>query len=246
MKLTCIIIDDEPEVRQLLTTYLLKYCSTVQVLGEAGDVETAYRLISELEPDVIFLDVSMPGDDGFQLLERFNQRDFEVIFVTAYERYALPALKVSAIDYLLKPIDIAELQKAVMKAMDRFKNKSVVENLELFKEAHINKKSTKLALPVTNGLRLVNINDIVRCEALSNYTSFHFINQKELLVTQTMKEYAEHLEKNGFIRVHRSHLVNLAHIIEYNREGNLIMSDGSHIEVSIRQRPDLITRLRGL
>jgi len=245
--LTAIIIDDETNGRETLKILLEKYCPSVRVLGMGKSVDEGVILINETKPDVVFLDVEMPFKNGFDLLSEFDPINFEVIFTTAYSQYAAKAFKFSAIDYLLKPIDILDLQAAVAKAEKRTVNSMRDTQLEVFLASmkSKNNQAPRIVLPTVHGFSVTDVSDIVRCEADKNYTNFIFSNRSQVLVSRTLKEYSELLEEYNFVRVHQSHLVNLAHVKKYNkgRGGFITMSDDSTVDVSRANKDEFLRRM---
>jgi two-component system LytT family response regulator len=237
-----LIIDDEAEARKAVNNILTTFCHNVEVLGEADGVASGIELITKKEPDVVFLDVEMADGTAFDLLQNINPIHFHVVFITAYEKYAIRAIKFSALDYLLKPIDPQQLIDAVNKLskVSPRENQSD-ERIELLMD---NKKSlSKLALPTLNGYRFIRVKDIIRCEANNNYTSFYLQTTERILVTKTLKDFESLLKDDSFIRVHQSHLINVDYVEQYIKgEGGVaIMSDGSQVEIS-RRRKDKFLR----
>lgn len=240
-----IIIDDEKQCREQLT-YILKTCVPgVELVAEAGSVADAVDLIQNLRPDLIFLDISLGDGLGFDLLERVNYRDFRVIFVTAYEQYAIKAFRFNALDYILKPVD-AEM---VLDAMSKVQIQPLFSSgFEERFESLVNRSDQmrrKIALPSFEGITMVNIRDIIRCSSDGNYTTFYTIKGARIVVSHPIKLYDELLTPMNFFRVHQSHLVNLEFVVKYLREdgGMLVMEDGSKIEVSRRRKDALIGML---
>lgn len=248
--LKAVIIDDIEQARNTLKKDIAAYCPGLNVTGEADGVVNGAKLLSKEKPDVIFLDIQMQDGSGFDLLEIIKGTDIKVIFVTAYDAYAIKALRYSAVDYLLKPIDPDELKSACEKLSE--KKISEAKSLELLSENIKGKTKThnKLALHTQEKIFVVNINDILRCESNVNYTEFYFLpdaggkTPKRLLVTKTLKEYEELLSDHGFFRVHQSHLVNTRYIREFIKsEDELVMNDNSHIPVSTRKRAEVMKML---
>ncbi len=239
-----VIIDDEPESRTAVYNILTNYCKDVKILGEASDVASGIKTIKGHQPDVVFLDIQMPDGSGFNLLESFTDIKFHVVFITSFDRYAIKAIKFSAIDYLLKPIDPGQLIDAVDKVRNLLPVKAQLP--ERVSTLLDNKqKITRIALPTTSGYSFVKIRDIVRCEADNNYTNF-FINEGgKFLVTRTLKEYENLLKDDSFVRVHQSHLINLDFVARYikGEGGTVIMEDGSEVEVSRRQKERFLKRM---
>lgn len=209
MKITAVLIDDERNNLDNLHQLLNTYCSEVQVVATAGNADEGRRIILEYQPDLVLLDIEMPAKNGFDLLRSLPQYDFEVIFVTAYDQYGIQAVKFSAIDYLLKPINPDELQSAINKVIskNRFKKQNFqLENfIRIFQQQ---KEDQRIALPTQKETRFIPTGDIVRCESSNNYTSFVLVNAEKIIVCKPIYEYEELLSNYGFIRCHQSHLVN--------------------------------------
>ena len=239
-----IIIDDEQDSRSTIFNILQNYCTNITVTGQAGDVKEGLKLIREENPDVVFLDIQMPDGTGFDLLEQLSEIQFQVIFITAYDQYALKAIKFSALDYILKPVDPHQLVEAVGKIRTER-----VDYDEMNKKINIllrNRNSfERITLPTFEGYKFVNIKDIVRCEADSNYTDFFLNSGEKVLVTRTLKEYEDNLSGMDFIRVHQSHMVNLKYIDRYIKGdgGTIVMMDGSEVEVSRRRKEEFLRRM---
>lgn len=239
-----VIIDDAESARNSLRSDLASYVPEVDVIGEADGVISGAKLLRKVNPDLVFLDIHMQDGDGFDLLEILDQKSFSVIFTTASDAHAIRAFKFSAVDYLLKPIDVDELVKAIDKC--RFSASS--DRMSLLRESLEESASgtlTKLALSTQDRVKIVEINEIVRCESDVNYTRFYFTRDKPLLVTKTLKEYDNLLTPNGFVRVHQSHLVNAGHIKEFVKAdgGHLNLSDGSYVPVSTRRKSEVLKLL---
>lgn len=242
MKITAVLIDDERNNLDNLHQLLNTYCSEVQVVATAGNADEGRRIILEYQPDLVLLDIEMPGKNGFDLLRSLPQYDFEVIFVTAYDQYGIQAVKFSAIDYLLKPINPDELQSAINKVIskNRFKKQNFqLENfIRIFQQQ---KEDQRIALPTQKETRFIPTGDIVRCESSNNYTSFVLVNAEKIIVSKPIYEYEELLSNYGFIRCHQSHLVNKKFIKSLIKEdgGYLSMENGEQIPVS-RAKKDLV------
>ena len=239
-----VVVDDEKKGRDLLTNVLSKYCPEVDVVGQAENIKKAKEVIEKNNPDLVFLDIEMPNGNGFDLLKSFDHVNFDVIFTTAYDHYAIKAIKYSALDYLLKPIDIDDLQLAVDKIT---KKKSHPANIDdniniLLSSLGEQKTAKKIAVPDQEGITLVKIKDIVKCQSSSNYTEIYLSNGSKITSTRTLKEYDQLFEGLPFMRVHHSNLINLHHIQRYvkGEGGYVVMSDGSEVEVSRRRRADLM------
>lgn len=238
------IVDDENTSIQLLEWLLSTHCPDVTAIRKARSVSEAIPIIKSFHPDILFLDIQMPHQSGFELLSTIDKWDFEVIFTTAYNEYAIMAIRFSALDYLLKPIDQAELVQAI----ERFKVKRMYApaGQELFRNFIRNisgheKEEFKLALTGSGEIRYVKVQDIIRLQAERNYTRLYFINNKTFLSAKTLKEYEELLQGHRFIRVHKSHLINPRFMTHYDREGWLWLEDGSKVEVS-RRKKELVLR----
>jgi two-component system, LytTR family, response regulator len=244
-KTTAVIIDDEKGARDSLRAMLQLYCDEVSVLGEADNVEQGRALIKEVSPDLIFLDVEMPPSTGFDLISGMDSLRADIIFTTAHGHYAINAIKLSALDYLLKPVDRHELVEAVKK----HRNKTVhmpTEVLDLLKAQLNSKKETeRLVIASLQGFEIVKVSDILYCEGERNYTTFHLNDKEALLSSKTLKEYEMMLPPSTFIRVHQKYLVNINYIKKYlkGRGGMLVMSNGQNIEVSQSKKQALLDAL---
>lgn len=244
-----IIIDDEKKGIENLTSLLTKYCKNVEIVATSQTIEGAIRIIKENKPELVFLDIEIGNRKSFEILDGLNEIDFEVIFVTAYNQYMLKAFKYSAVDYLLKPVNILELHEAVervSKRLNKGKDSGSIDLLrELSKKEQSNKLSEKIAIPVQNSHKIVEIDTILRCES-DNYYTWIFLNTGEkFLLSKTLKIYDELFSSHGFIRIHQSHLINPKYIVEIKRDTRLcllIMKDSSNIPVS-RQKRHLIEGL---
>ena len=238
-----IIVDDEPNCCETITTLLEDYCPGVEVTGIYNNGSDALSSILQQQPQLVFLDVEMPKMNGFEMLERLPQVDFDIIFTTSYDQYALKAIRFSAIDYLLKPVDREELQRAVQKVIHR-SQRTIAQQVEiLMQKLHQPAKSiSKIALPTMEGLQMIPVDSIISCESDSNYTILLLKNKKKLIVSSTLKEIEEGLEDHSFARVHRSYLANLNEVEKYvkGEGGYLIMSDGSSVNVSRSRKEALL------
>jgi two-component system LytT family response regulator len=250
-----VIIDDEAKSRNLIKNLLQNYCENVEVVGEADSVQTGVTLIDESQPDLVFLDIILKNEDGFDLLEKIGPRiNFEIIFITAHDEYAIKAIRVSALDYLLKPINIDELTHAVEKVQKKIQselldrvNKPLLNFIE--NQKSLNKNVHKIGVPTLTGLDFIQIEDIVVCKAEGNYTCIN-LKDNEVLVTRTLKEFEELLSEYNFLRIHRSYLINLDHINKYNRTpqrpeiegdgGSVTLSNEIEVPVSRDKRKTLL------
>ncbi|WP_316817448.1 LytTR family DNA-binding domain-containing protein [Pedobacter nyackensis] len=231
-----LLIDDEHSNNENLAALLQKYCPRISIIGTAAELNTAIDLINLHQPDILFLDIQMGTQSGFDLLKTLPKKDFEVIFVTAFDKYGIEAIKFAALDYLLKPVNISELVIAVNKAEEKYTAKEKNKQLD-FLLNHIQNETrqpTKIALPQLHEIRYVSINEIIRCEADNSYTFFFLTNGDRILVSRAIKEYADLLKSVGFLRTHQSHLVNSFFVKSWIKEdgGVLLLSNGDKIPVS--------------
>lgn len=246
MKIKAILVDDEPKSRNNLHDLLQEYCQQVEIVGEAASATEALKLIKQQEPELIFLDIEMPGGSGFDLLKSLNDQNFEVIFVTAFDQYGIQAVKFCAIDYILKPIDIFELSKAVEKAQAQILQKKENRRLvELVANIDRPEDEKRIALPLADKIEFIVVNQIVRLEADGNYTRISMDCKKEYLVCKTLKEYQEILEHHNFLRTHQSHLINCRKIAAYIKTdgGYIAMTDGSSVPISRQKRDEVLKRI---
>ena len=244
--LKCLIVDDERKSRESLKILVEDFCDNTRVVALCPTVDEALQAIEEHKPHVVFLDIQMQGETGFDLLEKLKKIEFEIIFTTAYSEYAIKAFKFSAIDYLLKPIDIEELKKSIAKVekkvIDSFPTRleHLVQNLK----AGTNHRF-KLALPSSDGLVFVKVEEIIYCEASSNYTNIFMADGKKHLVSRTLKEYEDLLADQNFYRIHNSYLINLNAIKKYVRGegGYVVMSNDKSLDVSKRKKEGFLSRI---
>ncbi len=240
MRLRAIIVEDEAQSRTILSNYLQKYCREVDMLGEATTVKEGMKLIHELQPDLVFLDVEMPFGNAFDLLDQIPQRNFEIVFVTAYEQYALEALNNHAAYYLMKPIDIDELVNAVTYVGEIVEKERRFEKLVL--KAGIPRVEGKITLPQLDGFQVLNIADIIYCKADDNYTEIYLENRK-ILVSKTLKYFETALAEYPFVRIHKSYLVNINAVVKYRKGkgGSVILSNGKELSVSASRKRELLS-----
>lgn len=238
--ITAIIIDDEPKGRLALYQKLQTYCPEVEVVAQAEDGIAALTLIEKLKPQLIFLDIEMPKMNGFEMLNAITEKNFHIIFTTAYDQYAIKAIKFAAFDYLLKPVDIEELRQAVLKLKDKeiYQTKQQVELLQQNSMRFAKRQLNKLAIPTLEGLLFYDIKDIVHLEATSNYTIIYFTDNTKITASKTLKEFDELLPEDIFFRTHHSHIINLTFIKRYIRGngGQIELQNGTVIEVSRRKK----------
>ena len=244
MTLNVVIIDDEQNNISNLKSLLTIHCPLVNIVATAGNAAEGNAIIIKHKPDLVFLDIQMPEKNGFEMLQSIPNRDFEVVFVTAFDLYGIQAVKFSAIDYLLKPINPEELQSAVEKviANNRLKKKNLqIENLLKIVEHAQSKEEHKIALATSKETRFIYTHKIIRCESSNNYTCFYFDSKEKLLVSKPIYEYEEILKEYGFIRCHQSHLINKKYIKSWVKEdgGYLLLEDGSSIPISKQKKEQL-------
>lgn len=244
MSLTAIIVEDERASRETLHNYLEKYCPDIRVLEMAESVKSGLIAIRKHKPDIVFLDVEMPYGNAFDLLEQIGEVSFQTIFVTAYSHYAIKALNYSASYYLLKPIDIDELIAAVEKVKQNISSgahevhtRILIDNLQT-----LNRQKKKVVLPVMEGFEIVEVHEILRCQANGNFTDFLLTDGSKKMICRTLKFYDELLSDLGFIRIHKSHLVNMDYIVGYKKGkgGQVSMKNGDLVDVAPARKKDLL------
>lgn len=243
--LRAIIVEDELPSREALKNLVAAYCPQVSICAAAASVAEGVSLVDRLKPDLIFLDVALNVGTGFDLLEQVQARTFDVIFTTAYEHYALRALKCSAIDYLLKPIDLEELQAAVQKVLDRQRPASHNRQIDaLLHNLHRSHRPT-ITLATAEGLVFVPVSEIIRLEAMGSYTQFHLTGGKKVLVSKHLKEYEQLLDEADFCRIHQSHLINLNEVTQYVKTdgGYVILKDQTQVKVSASRKEHFLASM---
>ena len=238
-----VIIDDEAKGRLALKEKLKQYCPGVEVVAEASNGKEGIAAIEMHHPQIIFLDIEMPVMNGFEMLNNISDKNFHIIFTTAYDQYAIKAIKYAAFDYLLKPIDIEELKTAVLK-LDTKETLQTGKQIELLQQNMQQPKKNlhKLAIPTLEGLFFYDINDVVHLEANSNYTHIHFLNKTKILASKTLKEFEELLPGDIFFRPHHSHLINLNYIKRYIKGdgGQIELQNGTYVDVSRRKKDEFL------
>lgn len=247
MSLKAVIIEDEESSRITLQNMVHEFCQNIKIVNTAENITDGVAVINEHKPDILFLDIEMPKQNGFQIFEHFPEPEFEVIFTTAYENFALKALKLSAIDYLLKPIDLQELRLAISKVQEKKEN-TFSQSKIISLQQNLNNQYQKLVLPTTDGYSFIELPELLRCEAQGNYTMFFLKNGEKILVSKTLKIYSEMLEEFNFFRISRSQLVNLNHIRKFGRQKSptVTLTDETVLTVSIYRRNDFIKRIECL
>lgn len=241
-----IIIDDELSAREALRSLLENFIEGVEIVAEADGVQMGLAAIRQLKPDIVFLDINMPSGTGFDLLEQLEVVDFALVFVTAYDQYAIKAIRFSALDYLLKPVDLQELRKTMERIRNLGKTNSQSQLVEHYQKNHGTRDT--LALPTMDGFEIVKVADIIRCEGERNYTTFYLKNGDRTVVSRTLKEYEMLLSDSGFMRVFQSHLVNLKAVKRYirGRGGFVVMEDGEQLPVSREKKDELLAKLKAM
>jgi len=241
-KLITVIIDDEPDAVEFIYSIIGEYCPGLEVCGKAHNIKDGVNLINEIKPELVFLDVEMPNGTGFDLLTNFPQKDFDVIFITAFNHYAIKAIKFSAVDYILKPINIHEFIESVNRVLLKRETSSISmnENFESLLENLRTAHPTRLVIPTSDGREYLNPKDIIRIEADRSYSWFFINDKRKILVSKHLKEFQDLLNDRNFFRPHNSHLINLDFVKKFVRHdgGYIEMTDGSQIPIS-RNRKDL-------
>jgi two-component system, LytTR family, response regulator len=249
MTIRCILIDDEPRGISMLQKMLELLCPDVEVLATCLNPDEAIEKIFSLKPDLVFLDISMPGKNAFEMLEEIGEIFFEIIFVTAYNDFTEQALHLSAVDYLLKPVREELLVEAVKRAAQRIQYKSgskPVETLLYNSQYTVPSQKMKLCIPSTKGFEVIEIQNIIYIEADSNYSNFHLLNKHLICASKPIHEYASLLEDCNFIRIHKSFVINLDHVTNYVRGegGSIVLTGGKEVEVSRRKKELLMQRMK--
>lgn len=246
MKVTALLVDDEPKSIAILKNKLERLCPNLIIIGETGNPKKALNLIKDLQPQLLFLDIAMPEMSGFDLLAAIDTPSFEVIFVTAFDNYAIDAINHCAIGYLVKPVENEDLVATVDKAIQNIEEKTALEKNRLFIEnldiQTFQKK--KMVIPTQDGLEFVKIKEIVHCEGEEGYTKIYFKQRKPILSSYSIGHFNMLLENHEFYLVHKSHLVNLIHIDKYLNEGYVILTNNFKIPVSRNRRPDFLSKFK--
>ena len=242
-----LIIDDEVKARNVLKHYLENFAPQVTEIRQADSVDAAIAILDVYQPGIVFLDVEMPMKNGFQFLTEIKEPSFDIIFTTAYNQYAIQAIRFSALDYLLKPVDPDELQTAVQRHLEKQEVKQQQKVLYDNLVDNISKKEVKdfkIAVPSSAGFYFFMIDEIIRLEADSSYTHIHLVNKRPFTASKTLKHFEEMLEEFNFIRTHKSHLINPRHITRLSSNNEFVLlSDGSKVEVSRRKKEDVQKQL---
>jgi len=233
-----IIVDDEENLQDVLKIKLERFCPEIQVIGTAMNAWDAFDLIQEVKPNIVFLDIAMPAESGFDLLKRFDKIEFEIIFITGFDKYGLQALKMSATDYLLKPVRTKELQSAVQKAIQNIESRQKLEHYEVLKHNLENEdnQDTKISIPVNGNFTFIKIENILRIEGWQKYTKVYLQSGECLTSSYNIGHYKDLLKEYHFSDVHKSHIINNLHIAAYDKDGIVSLSDGSQIPVARRKK----------
>ncbi len=246
-KLRAVIVDDEQNARENLSILLSEHCPNVEVMAQADNVSAAIEEVRQKVPDILFLDIEIGEGSGFDVLEKISGGATEVIFTTAFNHYAVKAFKFSAVDYLLKPIDIDELALAISRAEARIKQSQINQRLENLMNnlSGQDRKMKKIGLPGQGGIQYFLLSEIIRLQSQSNYTTFYLTQGREILVSKTLKEYDEMLSDQGFVRVHQSHVINLEQVSQYQKSdgGYVILTDGSNVPLSKSYKENFLKAL---
>lgn len=245
-KLKTVIIDDEPDAVSFIHSIIKEYCPALDVIGKAHDAMEGIALIREKQPDLVLLDVEMPHGSGFDLLAEFPEKTFDVIFITAFNHYAIKAIKFSAVDYILKPININEFIIAIDKVAEKRASSTMPNrNFEALLENLSSASPARLAIPTSDGMEYLNTREIIRIEADRSYSWFHLTGKRKILVSKNLKEYQDLLNDRNFFRSHNSHLINLEHVKKYIRTdgGGIEMADGSLIPISRTKRDVFLSHM---
>lgn len=241
-----ILVDDESKGRLYLRQLCEKNLPQIKIVGEAGNAAEALSLIEMEKPDLVFLDIEMPAMTGMEMLRQFQEIPFEVVFVTAFNRYAAEAFRLGAVDYLLKPLSLSDLQQAVERATKNLAMKNNSRQLVQVLSKNYGQPFTKITIPTLNGFEFIDFKDIVYLQSESNYTSIRLLGGKMVMATRTLGDFDEMLEAYRFFRVHKSYLINMAHIRKYvkGEGGTVTMEDGTEIDVSRRRKEEFLASLK--
>ncbi len=247
-KIVALIVDDEQDSRETLRNYIGKYCQSVSIVRECANIKEAQAAIAIHQPELVFLDIEMPYGNAFDLLEQLDSIDFEIIFITAFDQYAVQAFNLSAVHYLLKPLNIEELIGAVNKAIEAiFQNKKIQQSRILLENlSALNTQQQKVVLPLMDGFEVVKLSDILYCEAQDNFTCFYFTSKKKSLICRKLKFYENTFSTYRFCRVHRSYLINLEYVKRYvkGKGGSVFMENGKEIPVANARKSVFLKQFR--
>jgi len=242
--LTAVLIDDESSSRNSLRQKLVTHCPDITIVAECESGEDGIKAIQSHDPDIVFLDVEMPRMNGFVMLQQLEQRSFELIFTTAYDHYAISAIRFSALDYLVKPIEIKTLKEAVERAKEKIQTDLPNQRIETLLHNLIDEKNlhNRIAIPSLEGLQFIDITDIIYLEAESNYSFIYLQNATRITVSKTLKDFEELLPSHTFIRIHHSYIINKNHVRKYlkGEGGQVLMSNGKLLDVARRKKEDFM------
>jgi two-component system, LytTR family, response regulator len=243
-----LIIDDETRTRDLIARMIDSFGFDIETIPEGENVQSGIAAIEKYDPDIVFLDIQMPDGTGFDVIRSIENKHFEVIFITAHEEFAIKAIKFSALDYLLKPVDTTELKAALEKALIAVDDRSESSQFEALQKNIQPNEKRRLVLKTQESVHVVELDQIIRCEADRNYTSFFLLDNKKILVSKTLKEYETLLSAHNFLRVQQSHLVNIDYVDRYDKKngGAVVMKDGSEVPLSPAKRELFFKRLENL
>ncbi len=246
MTVTAILVDDENKSLAILKNKLERLCPNINVIGETQDPEEAIDLITNLNPQLVFLDIAMPGMNGFEMLQKIPKPQFEIIFVTAFDNYGIEAIKHCAIGYIVKPIDSQDLIKAVAIATENIADKTALaKNTQLIENLGIQSfQQKKIVIPSQDGLEFVKIEDIIHCQGTDGYTKIHFQNDKPIMSSYSIGHFFKLLKHQDFYLIHKSHLINVNYILKYLNEGYVILEDNHKLPVSRTKRTDFLNMIR--
>jgi two-component system LytT family response regulator len=243
-----LIIDDENRTRSLIAKMIDSFGFDVVTIPEGDSVQSGIKAIEKHNPDIVFLDIQMPDGTGFDVIRSIENKTFEVIFITAHEEFAIKAIKFSALDYLLKPVDAGELKAALEKALALVENEQNSPQFDALSTNIQQNEKRRLVLKTQESVHVVDLDQIIRCEADRNYTSFFLLDNKKILVSKTLKEYETLLSSYNFLRVQQSHLINIIYVDRYDKKngGAVVMKDGSEVPLSPAKREIFFKRLENL
>jgi len=247
-RIKCLLVDDERNSREVLKKLLAEYTNTIDIIGEAADAETAYNLINDLKPELVFLDIQMPGGDGFSLLKRFTAINFEIIFVTSFNQYAINAIRFNALDYLLKPIETKELDNAIKRLIEKTRN-TKREHKEIEVLLH-NLKSTnkRITVHVGDRVKLIEESDIIYIEADGRYSNIYTSDEQKYTTPRNIKDFEDNFcDQTSFIRISKTYMVNATYIKEYSKGEPFVikMNNGTTFEVARRKKAEVLEKLKG-
>lgn len=248
---SALIVDDEIHNRIVLDTMLKQHTPVINPVYQAETIKQAMLVVTERQPKIIFLDIQMQGETGFDLLQQIGGYNFEVIFITAHDHYAIKAFRFNAVDYLLKPVLVSELKESIEKAIKKLNTPSGIgiDNIRrVYQQMYTTKGLTdNITIATSEGFEVLQLRDIVYCQASNNYTIIHLVNRKKILASQTLGYYEELLADNGFFRTHRSYLINISHVISYKKGegGIIIMTNGDEVELGRNHKNDFMLLFKG-